>query len=286
MGDRGMTERRNGRRHECVVVDLNTQRDFCDRGGAQPVANVDTLIPTLRRVVAWARRNCVPVISSMEAHRKRELSDSGYPVCCVDGTGGQRKVEFTVFPKHLQIEIDNTLSLPINLFQRYQQVIFRKRADDLLSNPKADRLLTHLPVHELVIMGNGLESSVKALVLALRAREKPVSVVVDACGYWHKGTADLALRQMAAKGAMLITVDDLVRRKLDRRLRSRYRITIRSRTSTGATVAPNNNGLNGNGRNGCGDDGNGNGNGRAEHGSGADAESSTDGTVGGNGGVS
>jgi hypothetical protein len=46
-----------------------------------------------------------------------------------------------------------------------------------------------------------------------------VTVVTDACGYWHKPTADLALRQIGAKGANLITVDELLTRRLDRRHR-------------------------------------------------------------------
>lgn len=247
-----MVERRNGRQYECVLVDLNTQNDFCDNAGALPVANVDTLIPALRRVVAWAKRNCVPVISSIESHRKCELSDSGHPICCIDGSGGQRKIGFTMFPKRLSIEIDNTLALPVNVFQRYQQVIFRKRTDDLLANPKADRLLTHLQVQELFILGNGLESSVRALVLALRAREKHVSIILEACGYWHKATAELAVRQMEAKGATIISIDDLVRRKLDRRLRARYRISLNGPEATNETIANgrNRNGRSRNGRNG------------------------------------
>ena len=227
-----MTRRRNGRVYECVVVDLNTQRDFCEYNGAFPVANLHELIPALRRVVAWAKRNYAPVISSIESHRECELSNSGHPIHCVDGSGGQQKIGFTIFPRRTDIEVDNTLALPVNLFKRYQQVIFRKRTDDLLLNPKADRLLTYLPVLEYVVFGNGLESSVKALALSLLTREKQVTIVVDACGYWHRPTADLAIRQMAAKGAQLTTVNELVTRKLDRRLRYRYRMAFRLEAGT------------------------------------------------------
>jgi len=231
-----MLGRQNGRVFECVVVDLNTQYDFCDPAGAQPVENAPELIPALRKMVAWARRNYAPTVSSVESHRSSELSDSGYPICCLDGSSGQRKMPFTLFPKRAAVEIDNTLALPINVFRRYQQVIFRKRTDDLLANPKADRLLTQLPVKELIVFGTGLETSVKALVLALLARDKRVTVVVDACGYWHKPTADLALRQMEAKGAKIIGVDDLLRRKLDRQLRIWYHPLGRPRAMSNGRV--------------------------------------------------
>ncbi len=214
-----MIVRGNGRSIECVLVDLNTQRDFCERDGAFPVHNAAPLIAQLRRVIAWARRNQAPVISSVEAHRPFELSDSGNPICCVDGSCGQRKLEFTLLPLRAWIEADNTLSVPIDLFSQVQQVIFQKRTDDLLGNPKADRLLGQLPVDEYILFGTGLECSVKALALALLARGKRATIVVDACGYWSRSTADLAVRQIEAKGAQLINVDDLRGRHLDRTYR-------------------------------------------------------------------
>ena len=235
----------NGRVFECVVVDLNTQRDFCDLTGDYPVANARELIPALRHMIAWAKRNCAPVVSSVESHRVDELSGNGRPSFCVDGSSGQRKIDFTLFGHCARIEVDNTLSCPIDLFNTFQQVIFRKRTDDLLANPKADRFFTQIPTHRFIVFGVSLEGSVKALTLALLARDKPVTVVVDACGYWNKATADLASRQIVAKGAQLTTVAELLRQRL---VQSRFERRVcfrqnRHRTSSG----------NGNGRHGMSD---------------------------------
>ena len=214
-----MTGRWNGWEFECVVVDLNTQRDFCDGSGADPVANIRELIPAMRHMIAWAKRNYAPVISSVEAHRPCELPDNGHPLCCVDGSDGQRKIDFTIFRQYVRVEVDNTLSCPIDLFRKHQQVIFRKRTNDLLGNPKADRFFTQLPTREFLLFGVSLESSIKALALGLLARDKRVTIVIDAGGYWIKGLADLAVRQIVSKGARVITVSKLLRRKLDRRRR-------------------------------------------------------------------
>lgn len=214
-----MQVRRNGKAFESVLVDVNTQHDFCDVGGAFPVANATELIPALRHVVAWGRRNQTPVVSSMESHRPFELSDSGHPIHCVDGSNGQHKLEFTMFPSRTKLEVDNSLAVPLDLFRRHQQVILRKRSDDLLLNPKAERLLSDLPVLEYILFGTGLECSIKAIGLALLTRAKQVTIVVDACGYWSRSTADLALRQLVAKGAALTTVDQLLQRRLARRWR-------------------------------------------------------------------
>ncbi len=215
-----MLARRDGRAFECVVVDLNTQRDFCEPGGACPVTNLPVLVPALRRVIAWAKRNETPIISSVQSHRLWEVpADGQRGLCCLDGTHGQRKLDFTLFPTRECVDVDNTLAVPPDLFRDCQQVIFRKRTDDLLTNPKADRFLSHLAADEFIVFGNGIECSVKALTLALLTRGKPVTVIVDASGYWDVSTADLALRQIAAKGARLITLDELALRRLDRKIR-------------------------------------------------------------------
>lgn len=223
---------------QCVIIDVNTQWDFCDRKGAQPVSNLKALIPALRRVIAWTKRNGAPVISSVESQRPLELTDSGNPICCVDGSGGQCKMDFTMFPRRTHVELDTTLSLPVNPFRRIQQVIFRKRGEDLLLNPKADRLFTYLPVKEYIVFGTGLEGAVKSIVLSLLTRERKVSVIVDACGYWHKQLADLTLRQLQAKGASLITVDDLLQRKLNHRYRLRYRKSLIDVDANGQSFTP------------------------------------------------
>ena len=228
-----MNPRRNGRVIECVAVDLNTQRDFCDQTGAYPVANIPQLIPAVRRVVAWTRRHHVPVISSVESHRLWEVPSTHRALCCIDGTAGQRKVEFTLFPNRVWVEVDNTLAVPTDLFKSCQQVIFPKRTDDLLANPKADRFLTHLVTEEFIVFGNGVECAVKALSLGLLARNRRVTIVIDACGYWDQSLADLALRQIVAKGAKLVTSDELI-----------------ARTAAGNGDAASVNGHNGNGKNG------------------------------------
>lgn len=211
---------------ECVLIDLNTQYDFCVRAGADPVANVEALVPALRRVIAWAKRNHAPIVSSLNSHRPYELSEENHHQHCLEGSPGQQKVDFTVMALHARVDVDNTLCVPVDLFRRHQQVIFRERGDNLLGNPKADRFLTQLKTREYLVFGSGVESSVKTLALGLLAREKQVSVIVDACGYWDQAEADFALRQMAAKGATLLTMDKLGARRLARQYRYRVQISV------------------------------------------------------------
>lgn len=205
---------RNGHTYDLILIDINTQHDFFDDDGARPLVNAHPLKPAIKQVVAWARRHRVPMVSSLESRRPSDQKSNGQRAYCVDGTAGQRKIDFTLLKECARVEVDNTLDCPLDLLERNQQVIFRKRSEDLLSNPKADRLLTQVQTEEFVLFGAGLESAIKSIGLALLAREKRVAVLIDACGYWNRARADLSLRQLEAKGATVITISDLLQRQL------------------------------------------------------------------------
>jgi len=214
-----MIAQRKRRDLPCVLLDVSTQNDFLLENGVCPVRNHVDLVPQLRKVIAWAKRNQVPVISAVDSHRQQEFNREKLPPHCIDGTEGQRKVDFTVFGSYVKVEGDNTLAVPVDLFSRHQQVIFRKRTNDLFANPKADRFVCHLPAAEYILIGAGLENALRAAALGLLTRNKSVSIVADACGFWDGQEADLTLRVLQAKGVGVINVEELVARRLPRPIR-------------------------------------------------------------------
>jgi nicotinamidase-related amidase len=194
-----------------LLIDLNSQRDFLHPNGALPVVNYQDASERIHRLMVWAMQKGLRVVSSLDAHRPEEgFHDS--PRHCVDGEIGQRKLPFTLMPSRILVEADNSFALPYGILQRYQQVIFRKRTLDLFGNPKADRLLTETDADQFWVFGIATNRSVKSLVLGLLARHKTVGVITDACGHWDVQAADMALRQMAAKSAELLTVEEFIAR--------------------------------------------------------------------------
>ncbi len=191
-----------------VLIDACTQNDFLEPGAIMQVSNRAGLLANLHRIFAWARSANVPVISCLESHRPTEAGQ-GCPLHCIDGTHGQRKPEFSLLEPRILIEADNTLSLPPDVMTGYRQILFRKRARDILGNPKADRFLTSLQAEEFILFGVGLERTIRNLALGLLSRHKKVTVVGDTCGFWSAPEADLVLRQLAAKGIKLVTADEL-----------------------------------------------------------------------------
>lgn len=226
--DDSVNELQSAAKWDRVLVDVCTQNDFLAEGGLLQVANRDALVPKLRQVFDWARNQRLGVVSAVESHRPSE-PQAGFPLHCIDGTRGQRKPDYALVRPWLLIEVDNTLALPPDLREKYQQLIFRKRARDVLGNPKADRFLTQLRAREFIIFGVGLDRTIRSLALGLLGRHKTVTVVSDACGYWSSADADLTLRQLGAKDIRIVTADELTAPPAPRSVPAGSRRTLLSR---------------------------------------------------------
>ena len=192
-----------------ILLDMNTQCDLLFPQGAMPVINRGEVFPNIGKIMNWARASSLPVVSSMECRRIGDVS-RGLPPYCVDRSIGQRKAPITLLPRRIVMRNDNTLSLPPKPFHRFQQIILIKRSRDFLLNPRMDLLLHTVSANHMVVFGAVAERCVKSVVLGLLARQHRVGVVTDACGGWSISDVDMAIRRMAAKGAVLVTTDELI----------------------------------------------------------------------------
>lgn len=186
-----------------VLVDVNTQRDFFLADGAVCIRNHRRVLAHVRRLMAWARRRGIPVISTCEVYpdTRGHNGDLRY---CVDGTSGQQKIPYTLLPSRISFAADGSTDLPRDMFRRYQQIIFHKRCVDPFDEPRIDRVLSEICAAEFLLMGAAAEGAVKAAALGLLQRDKKVSIVIDAVGYHDNREAKMAFRKMEAKGARLV----------------------------------------------------------------------------------
>ncbi len=191
------------RRIRRVLIDIDTQYDLLNHTDQDRSA----ILGRIRRLIAWARVRHIPVISTALSRPGLEnsVTPAGSPTECIEGTAGQRKIHYTILTNHIRFGPENRLDLPRDLLNDYQQIIFEKRTEDPFTHPRTDRLLTNLKRDEFIVFGMGLEKAVKATVLGLLYRRKKVLVVSDAVNGCDPREAKLALRQIEAKGAKLIT---------------------------------------------------------------------------------
>lgn len=187
-----------------VLVDVNTQRDFFLADGVVCIRNHRRVLAHIRRLMAWARRRDIPIISTCEVYADGNGHNGEPHNYCIDGTDGQLKIPYTLLGNRVVFTADGSTDLPRDMLRRYQQVVLHKRCVDPFDEPRIDRVLSEVCVAEFIVMGATAEGAVKAAVLGLLQRGKRVSVVIDAVGYHDNREAKMAFRKMEAKGAKLI----------------------------------------------------------------------------------
>ncbi|UCE47298.1 MAG: isochorismatase family protein [Phycisphaerales bacterium] len=194
-------------RRKQILVDIDTQKDFLLAQGKACIRNHRRVLAHIRRVMAWARTQNIPIISTAEVYPDNNGESSvNY---CVDGTDGQKKIRYTLFNDRVTFVADGNTDLPRDMLRRYKQIILHKRCVDPFDEPRIDRLLSEVRANEFYLVGTTLEGAVKMTALGLLQRGKPVTVIVDAVGSRSKKEAMLTLRKMETKGAKLIDTKKL-----------------------------------------------------------------------------
>jgi len=187
-----------------ILIDIDTQRDLLTAKGAASVYNHRRLLVTIRRVMAAARHNHIPTISTALlfdcSHRN--------PGFCLAGTEGLKKVSYTVRDTFICYPPSDSTDLPAGLLNDYHQVVFCKRTEDPFEEPRLDRLLTESQADEYYLIGATAEGAVKATVRGLLDRGRKVTVLTDAVGTRDKAAARHAFREMAAIGVNLSKAKD------------------------------------------------------------------------------
>jgi nicotinamidase-related amidase len=189
------------------LIDVNTQRDYLLAEGKACIRNHRRILAHIRRLMAWARKNNIPIISTAEVYS--ETSSEFGPHYCIDGTKGQKKVRYTLLTNRISFPADGCTDLPRDIFRRYNQIILHKRSIDPFKEPRIERLLSEVRANEFILIGATAEGAVLETALGLLQQEKKVTVVTDAVGSHNRKEANLAIRKMEAKGAKLIETKKL-----------------------------------------------------------------------------
>jgi nicotinamidase-related amidase len=195
------------RRRKRILIDIDTQRDLFLADGCACIRNHRRILARIRRIIAWARSNKIPVISTCEVYCGNGNGNGEYR--CIDGTDGQKKIRYTLLRNRVSFPADGNTDLPTDLLQRYRQIILHKRCVDPFDEPRIERLLSEVRAEEFILIGASTEGSVQATALGLLQRGKRVKIVVDALGLHNKREAKMALRKMEAKGAKLVETKKL-----------------------------------------------------------------------------
>jgi nicotinamidase/pyrazinamidase len=197
------------RMRNIFFLDVDTQRDFMLSTGALYVPGAERIIPKLRRLFDFARKNEISILSTTDAHAAGDLEFQQFPAHCVKGSEGQRKLDETlllhplVFPNK---PVDKNL---LEAVRKNQQIIIEKQSLDMFDNPVSERLLRVLPPRAIVF-GVATEYCVKLACMGLRRFGIHTAVVSDAIRALASKTEKEALEEMRAAGVEFITLEILM----------------------------------------------------------------------------
>jgi nicotinamidase/pyrazinamidase len=190
-----------------AFFDVDTQVDFMEPTGKLYVPHAEEIIPNLVRLMAYAREKNIPVISSADAHAPDDPEFNLWPPHCVAGTPGQQRIRETSMPGALTVSIRFGPFVPPQKWP--PQIIIEKDVYETTANPNFDLILQALGQRRFVVFGVATEYCVRADVLALRVRNKPVALVVDAIKAISEEGGRKALAEMSAAGVELVTTADV-----------------------------------------------------------------------------
>ena len=193
-----------------VLLDIETQRDFFCPGGSCYNPRALKALKCVYQLFDWARREQIPVLSTVLRVRRHMIGPLAPVPHCQDGTWGEEKLPRTALPHRINLGLLNSTDLPNGLLSHYRQVIIEKRETDLFAHARAERLITELPRTTFVVCGAGLARSIAQAAIGLRTRGFGLIVADDAVLDLGDPAAPMARSRMEAKGVVFAPTRDLV----------------------------------------------------------------------------
>jgi nicotinamidase/pyrazinamidase len=190
-----------------AFIDIDTQVDFMEPGGALYASGAERIKENLARLFRFAHERRVPLVSSVDAHAPDDAEFAEFPPHCLKGTPGQRKVAETVTGREVFVE-----NAPSTMIPDPTQVhaVLEKQQFALFTNQKAAQVIGATGARQVAVFGVVTEVCVRFAVLGLLERGYDVRVVEDAVWPIDPKNGDAALAEMQARGARLVTTDELL----------------------------------------------------------------------------
>jgi nicotinamidase/pyrazinamidase len=189
-----------------IFWEVDAQADFMLPRGKLYVPGAEKIIPNIQRLVRGAMDAGIFLVSSGDAHPEGDPEFQRFPPHCLRGTPGAR-----IIPEGLTRDFCTIRNDPSPLLDDafyFTQVIFEKQTLDVFDNPRAAEFVEQLSADaEYVVFGVVTEYCVRYAAKGLLDRGRKVAIVKDAIKALDPEAGRLALEELQALGARMITTD-------------------------------------------------------------------------------
>jgi nicotinamidase/pyrazinamidase len=191
-----------------IFWEVDAQTDFMLPGGKLYVPGAEKIIPNIERLVAAAVEAGALLVSSGDSHPEGDPEFERFPPHCLRGTSGARIIPQGLAANFCTIPNDASRAMPSHVLS-FPQVVFEKQTLDVFDNPHVGELVGRLPSDaEYVVFGVVTEYCVKCAAKGLLERGRKVAIVKDAIEALDAEAGRLALEELQALGARLISTDE------------------------------------------------------------------------------
>lgn len=186
-----------------AFFDVDTQIDFMAPDGSLYVKGAEDIRPRLKRLMSYARRHHIPILSSADAHPPDDPSFAQWPPHCVVGTRGQQRIPETHNPDAYVVPnrpgaFEASVEWPA-------QIIIEKQEYDASTNVNFDAILQALGERHFVVFGVATDYCVRGTALSLLKKGLSVQLVTDAIKAINEENGRKAIDEVTAAGAQLVT---------------------------------------------------------------------------------
>lgn len=204
-----------------IFWDVDTQYDFMRADGKLYVPDAEHIIPDLQRLTDFAHSRGIRIVASADDHvaGHRELSDTPdfkttFPLHCMRGTPGQKKIPETALKHPLVIEPErqDSAALADRLRRHQGDLLLHKHWFDVFTNENIDTVLAVLDPDDVVLYGVALDVCDKYAIEGLLAHRSGTRIfaVTDAMKPIDKDAAEHLLKEWAEEGVRMIRTEEVV----------------------------------------------------------------------------
>jgi len=202
-----------------VFLDVDTQRDFMEPSGALYVPGAETIVPRLAALTQWAREHNVQIVATMDDHidADAEISQQPdfrvtFPPHCMRGSRGQERIEATApqHPLHIENRVYTRAEMAELLRRHRGEIVIKKQALDVFSNPAAALLVELLAPDTVVVYGVATEFCINCAVRGLNDRKRRVRVVSDAIRAVDAGAGAGCVAEWRRRGVEIVTAAEVL----------------------------------------------------------------------------
>ena len=203
-----------------IFWDVDTQYDFMKPDGRLYVPGSEEIIPTLQRLTDYAHAKGIRIIASADDHipGHSELSDhpdfvETFPLHCMRGTPGQKRIPETTLRDPLVIEPDHADSDVVAKVRAHRgDILFQKHWFDVFTNPNVVPVVRALDPSAIVLYGVALDVCDKYAVEGLLQHRPHTRLyfVTDAARAINPAQAEHLLKAWGEEGVRLVKAAEVI----------------------------------------------------------------------------